>query len=212
MPGRDFVQGKKTSDLLDLDPSTLTEDQLRQVNQRIRDAANKRIRAGASDDYAYLNRIKNQDLFQAGPKKGTKGAVNKLRKQFIEMKHFMQSVTSSKRGRTKVRKEFEKKAGRKLSKAELKEFWAAYGKLKEESKRNPALQRVFNDWVNGSDRIISMLHNEQNTQKGPVDSDSLLAGVIDQVEYEYYGEEETAYTDPYMWTDVTPEDENPFSR
>lgn len=101
------LKGLTINDLLDIDPETLqhmSRSEMRQVVQRLSDAANKRLRRLEVAGYK-RGRLEGEDTIAGTKKFSTKGkSVGQLHREYGRLRDFLESPTSTLRGRRKAEK------------------------------------------------------------------------------------------------------------
>lgn len=125
MAKRKYVKGKSTKELLKIDPEVfnkLKTPELREVVSRLADAANKRLNrlhypTPASIEAGGRFSVKNKNL-------------NQLRGEFIRVKNFLESETSTNKGMenfiSEIKERVRKETGIELSTSEFFDFWDIY--------------------------------------------------------------------------------------
>lgn len=129
-----YLKGKKVNDLLELNTSRMSLDEIRAVVTRLNSAANKRLKtlekSGLSTP-ALRAATTNQTKFSS---KGLKGAVE-LRNAYQRVRDFLKNETSTVKGYKAVQKrtikELEKQGVKNLTPAKLDEMWSIYDRLAE---------------------------------------------------------------------------------
>jgi hypothetical protein len=101
------LKGLSINDLLDIDPDTLqhmNRSEMRQVVQRLSDAANKRLRRLENAGYK-RGRLEGEGTIAGTKKFSTMGkSVGQLHREYGRLRDFLESPTSTLRGRRKVEK------------------------------------------------------------------------------------------------------------
>lgn len=170
-----YLKGKKVNDLLELNTSRMSVDEIRAVVTRLNSAANKRIKSLEKSGFstpALRAATSNQTKFST---KGMIGAVE-LKNAYYRVRDFLKSETSTVKGYKAVQKrtikELEKRGVRNITPAKLDEMWTIYDRLAEidpqvtqravKYKVMDEISRLITETTMSADEIIAELTGRAN--------------------------------------------------
>lgn len=165
------------------DVSKMSRRELAKAVSTLGSAANKRIKRF---EKAGVETPAVRGVKRSGGNISVKGKnINELRSEYVRAKTFLSAKTSTRKGYTKIQKEFETRVGGKMTEDEAKSFWSAYNKLSE---LEPNFLKLF-----GSDRMQQYLRNEVVQNPGK-ETDALVKMGKDRLE-EMYQQIEKEYAE-----------------
>lgn len=135
---KNTLKGITSKQLLDMPYdifNKLSKPELRLIVNRLAGVANKRVKTLNKHNYKAVTR----SIMESGGKFTTRGKdINKLRAEYIRVKQFLQSKTSTVRGINKVQAETIKtlkSKGINITKEDFNKFWETYERIKERDPR-----------------------------------------------------------------------------
>lgn len=158
-------------DYINMSPSELMKKDKKELAKIVTimdSAANKRLKrlrkAGFDDTQAIQA---HRGMFSNLDKFSVKGAsIGQLRKQFISVRSFLGSKTSTVAGSRKVEKELKKRLGIKgeLTKEKKSKLWRAYNRFTEQYGGDPSTKQKMYDSTQIQQSIINMIDNGESDE------------------------------------------------
>lgn len=154
-------------DYISMDPKTLmsmSKKDLAKVVTIMDSAANKRLKRLRTEGFGDSQAInRHKASFSSEGKFSVKGlTLQELRKQFIQVKQFLQSKSSDVRGARKIEKELKNRLGIKgtLDSDTKNKLWSAYNHFVEKYGGDPSTKQKAYDSNQIQKDIVDMVNND----------------------------------------------------
>lgn len=151
-------------DYINMSPSQLMKKDKKELAKIVTimdSAANKRLKRLREKGYGDAQAIsQHSKMFSSEGKFSVKGAsIGQLRKQFVQVRAFLNSKTSNVRGAKKVEKELKKRLKIKgeLTKEKKSKLWNAYNHFIEQYGGDPSTKQKMYDSTQVQQSIIDMI-------------------------------------------------------